>query len=113
MDLQLHATWVFTLDTCICKCHADKMTTASALQLRQSLGRVIARLKRSGEPVLLTKDRKPVAVMISIADYEERFSEKAASDRRRQILAEVDAAVRNSVDKRDAATLLRELRGGI
>jgi len=89
------------------------MTTASALQLRQSLGRVIARLKRTGEPVLLTKDRHPVGVLISIEDYEERFAEKAASERRRSILAEMDANVRVAVDPRDSVEVLRELRGSL
>ena len=86
------------------------MITATALQLRQSLGRIIAKLKRTGEPVLLTKGRVPVAVLISMNDYQERFAEKDAAELRRQILVEMDALARPAADGHDAVTVLRELR---
>ncbi len=88
------------------------MHSASALELRQSLGRIIARLRRTRQPVLLTKDRQPVGVLISLEDYQERFAEKDAADRRRQLLAKMDALARPGVDDREATELLAELRRG-
>ena len=86
------------------------MKSASALELRQSLGRVIARLKKSKEPILLTKDNVPVAVLICIEDYEERFVEKHASARRQELLAQIDVLARRSAKPRAAVDILRELR---
>jgi len=88
------------------------MLSATALELRQSLGRVIARLRRTKEPILLKKGKEPVAVLISIEDYEERFAEKDAAERRLRLLAEMDAMARPSVDGRAGLETLRELRSG-
>jgi PHD/YefM family antitoxin component YafN of YafNO toxin-antitoxin module len=90
---------------------SDVMKKINALQLRQSLGKVVAALARSGEPVLLEKGRKPVAVLISLRDFRERFVEKAAAEERAGILAEMDRLATASVDPTPAAGILRELRG--
>ncbi len=87
------------------------MTTATALQLRQSLGKIIARLKKTGEPILLKKGNQPVAVLISLQDYEERFAERDAAERRRALLQDMDRLARPAADTRDAVQILRELRG--
>jgi prevent-host-death family protein len=88
------------------------MVTANALELRQSLGRIIARLKRTKEPILLKKGKEPVAVLISLEDYQERFSERDAAEQRLRLLEQLDALARPSVDGRAAVTILRELRDG-
>jgi prevent-host-death family protein len=88
------------------------MDSVNALELRQSLGRVITRLRRTKQPLLLKKGKEPVAVLISIEDYEERFADKDAADRRRELLRGMDALARPSVDERTGAEILQELRGG-
>ena len=40
------------------------MKSVNAVQLRQSLGKVVARLQKDGEPILLQKGHRPVAVLI-------------------------------------------------
>lgn len=87
------------------------MKRVNALALRQSLGKVVASLQRSGEPILLEKGRKPVAVLISLRDFEERFVEKAATEARERILEEIDRLARRSTDATPAVEVLRELRG--
>jgi prevent-host-death family protein len=87
------------------------MKRVNALQLRQSLGKVVAALQRTGEPIILEKGRRPVAALISLRDFQERFVEKAAVAARERILAEMDALATASVDTTSAVEALRELRG--
>jgi len=87
------------------------MKSVTALQLRQSLGKVVATLQRTGEPIILEKGRKPVAALISLRDFQERFVEKAAVEARQRILAEMDELATRSVDKTPAVDVLRALRG--
>ena len=88
------------------------MKRVTALQLRQSLGKVVATLQRTGEPILLEKGRRPVAVLVSLKDFQERFVEKAAVEARERILAEMDALATESADRTPAVDVLRALRGG-
>lgn len=87
------------------------MKRVNALALRQSLGKVVASLERTGEPILLEKGRRPVAVLISLRDFEERFVEKAATEARERILEEIDRLARPSIDPTPTVEVLRELRG--
>ncbi|MFA5787434.1 MAG: type II toxin-antitoxin system Phd/YefM family antitoxin [Actinomycetota bacterium] len=87
------------------------MRRLSALQLRQSLGKAIEALQRDGEPILLERGRKPVAVLISLRDFQERFAEKAAAEARDRVLQEMDALATSSVDATPVIDVLRELRG--
>src|SRR5713226_7631271 len=52
------------------------MRRVNALELRQSLGKVLGLLQRSGQPVVIEKRGREVAVLISLRDFRERFSEK-------------------------------------
>lgn len=87
------------------------MKRVNALALRQSLGKVVDTLERTGEPVLLERGRRPVAVLISLRDFHERFVEKAAAEERDRILQEMDRLARPSSDRTPAVEILRELRG--
>ncbi len=87
------------------------MKKVSALELRQSLGQVVADLQRTGEPILLEKARKPVGVLISLADFNERFVEKAATEARKLILEGIDGLAMASVDPTPTVEILREVRG--
>ena len=49
------------------------METVNALELRQSLGKVLDQLERGGEPILVCRRRTPAAVLVSLKDYLERF----------------------------------------
>lgn len=95
------------------RCMFSVMNRVNALELRQSLGKVLARLQAGGEPIIVEKGRRPVAALISLKDFEERFVEKAASQARAEIMAEIDRMARVSVDPTPAVDILRELRGTI
>lgn len=87
------------------------MKKVNALELRQSLGKVISAMERTGEPILVEKSRRPVAVLISLRDFQERFAEKDAAEARERVLEEMDGLATASVESTPAAEILRELRG--
>jgi prevent-host-death family protein len=92
---------------------AVAMRRVNALELRQSLGKVLGLLQRSGQPVVIEKRGREVAVLISLRDFRERFSEKAAADERDRLIAEMDALAASAtvVDKTPATQIIREMRG--
>jgi prevent-host-death family protein len=65
------------------------MKEVTATELRQAMGKVAKRLERTGEPVLLKVGNKPVGVLISLRDFEERFALHAAASRRRALVDEI------------------------
>lgn len=87
------------------------MKRINAVQLRQSLAKLVSALQKSGEPILLERGRKPVAAIISLRDYRERFVEKAASEDRDRVLEAIDKLARRSADPSPAIEILREMRG--
>ena len=86
------------------------MKRITALALRQSLGRVARLLEKNGEPIVLEKNHRAVAVLISVKDFEQRFVEKSASEARLRLLAEMDALARPARDKTPAEEAVREAR---
>ncbi len=91
------------------------MKKVNALSVRQSLGKVLRDLERTGEPILVEKGRRPAAVLITLRDFNERFVDRAAADERRRIVQEILAfrqlPARPGSDVRSAAEILREIRG--
>ena len=87
------------------------MKRVTALELRQSLGKVVAALQRTGEPIMLEKGRKPVGVLITLRDFQERFVEKAAAEERAEVIREMDRLARKAADPTPATEILREMRG--
>lgn len=88
------------------------MKKINALQLRQSLSKVILILQKTHEPVLLERGKKPAAVIISIDDFEKRFVEKAADEKRREIQKQIAAMSTISKLKLSSEDILRQIRNG-
>ena len=93
--------------------YAYDMKRVNALRVRQSLGRVLSELDKDGEPILVEKDRKPRAVLITLRDYQERFVDGEASERRRRLVEQIRALRqgRPPDNPHDTVSFLRELRG--
>lgn len=88
------------------------MRKINALMVRQSLGRVLDQLEKTGEPIIVEKDRKPRAVLITLEDFERRFVDVAARDRRREIARQIKESQRSVPRaKTGAADAVRALRG--
>lgn len=49
------------------------MKEVNAVELRQSVSKVARALERGGGPILLRVGRKPVGVIVSIAEYRQHF----------------------------------------
>ncbi len=63
------------------------MKTVNALKLRQQLGSVLRSLQESGRPVLIERNSKPAAVLISLEDYQKRFVDRDADEKRKDMVA--------------------------
>ena len=87
------------------------MEKVNALELRQSLGRLLQRLARDGRPILLEKDRKPAAVIISLEDYRKRFVDVDADERRREMVERIKSARLKTPKGVSSLDLLHEVRG--
>jgi PHD/YefM family antitoxin component YafN of YafNO toxin-antitoxin module len=82
----------------------------NALQVRQSLGRILEKLKKTDEPIIIEKGREPVAVLISLRVFKERFIDYREEQKRLELLeAFRRSAVKPSVD---SLAVLRKLRYG-
>jgi prevent-host-death family protein len=88
--------------------HNRVMKALRAVDLRKSLGRIARSLERTGEPVALTVRGRTVGVLISVRDWNERFTMRAASDERRRIVAEILAERQPSSERIE--DVLEELR---
>lgn len=86
------------------------MQKTNALQLRQSLGKVINRLLKTGEPILLEKDRKPVAVIISLEEYQKRFVDYEADKKREEMVERIRKAQIPLPEGTTSLDLIRNIR---
>jgi prevent-host-death family protein len=86
------------------------MKTLRAVDLRSSLARVARALERTGQPVALTMRGRTVGVLISVRDWHERFTDQAAAEERRRLVAEIEAD-RLPVSRPTVDEALAELRG--
>lgn len=87
------------------------MEKVNALELRQSLGRLLQRLAKDGSPILPEKDRKPAAVIISLEDDRKRFVDVDADERRREMVDRIKSARLTRPRGVSSLDLLREVRG--
>ena len=84
--------------------------TVNALELRQSLGKVLDQLERNGAPILVCRGRTPAAALVSLKDYRERFVDRDADDRRRQVVARLKQLSFDPPATGTTLDLLRDLR---
>jgi len=89
------------------------MKTVNALTMRNHLGSVLEELERTREPVLVSKGRKVRAVLITPEDFQRRFVDRQAEERKQEWVRRLDDL--RAPRKVNATTLdvLRELRGSL
>lgn len=85
------------------------MKKVNALKLRQQLGSVLRAVKESVQPILIEHNSKPAAALISIKDYQKRFIDREADDRRREM---VEAILKTRLQLPDGKSTLDLLREG-
>lgn len=86
------------------------MKKTNALQMRQSLGKVLKRLKATGEPILVEQDRKPAAVLISLEDFQKRFVDRVADRNRKELVERIKRAKIKLPAGKTSLDLIREIR---
>ena len=89
------------------------MKTLTALDLRKTLGSVLDDVSKKGEQVIISRANKPLAVMISVEEYEEKVLKKNRERRLREVSAEMDKwkkrHLKETIDI-DIAKVVREIR---
>jgi antitoxin (DNA-binding transcriptional repressor) of toxin-antitoxin stability system len=87
------------------------MKTINALAVRKGLGAVLDALEKGGDPVLVTRDREPVAALVPIATFRQRFVDYVAGDALERAMTQLRDLQTASVG-RDSLLELRALRKG-
>ena len=59
----------------------------NALKIRNEFGRVLESLKESGEPIIIEKNRTPVAVLISLEDFQNRFIDYRETEKKKEVIS--------------------------
>lgn len=87
------------------------MKTVNALKIRNHLGEVLEELKRTGNPILVSKGRKIQAVLITPEQFKTRFLDYQAEEEKKRLLELIKSLREKRQGTRDSVDLLRELRG--
>lgn len=82
----------------------------TALELRHNLGAILDRLDKKQQPIVVEKGRKPRAVLLPIALYQERFLDFAEKALRDELILEMRDTAPPA--QRDTVAELRRLRYG-
>ena len=86
------------------------MFKTNALQLRQSLGSILKKLQSTKQPILIERNSKPAAVLITLEDYQKRFVDREADEMRRQLVRRIRELRTTLPEKTKSIDLIRELR---
>ncbi len=87
------------------------MEEVNALTIRNNLGKILDRLNKSGEPVLISKNRKIRAVLVTPEQFERRFLDWQSQDERRRFLAAMKQLKKSRKGNITTLAVLRKLRG--
>ncbi len=91
------------------------MKNLTALYLRKKLGSVLNDVSKKGEQVIISRANKPLAVMISVEEYEEKVLKKNREKRLQELAAKMDEWRRKHRKRAislDVVRAIREIREG-
>ena len=87
------------------------MEEVNALTVRNKLGEILDRLEKKGEPILISKGRKIKAVLVTPSQFERRFLDCLAEEKKASFLNSIKAMKRKRTGKVSSLQALRTLRG--
>ena len=87
------------------------MITVNALKIRNHLGEVLSLLDKTGEPVLVSKGKEIRAVLITKEQFQRRFLDYQADEKKLELLAAISKLKEKRLGKKNSSSVLRELRG--
>ena len=67
------------------------MQTLTTMDLRKNLGQILDAVAEKHEAVLISRANKPLAVILSIAEYEEKIQKKNRGERLEALSGAMDA----------------------
>ena len=89
------------------------MKTVTALDLRKKLGSVLNAVAERKEPVTITRANKPLAVIVSADEYEEKVLKSKRGQKLKEISSRLDAwkhEHRKETAHIDVVKAIREMR---
>jgi antitoxin (DNA-binding transcriptional repressor) of toxin-antitoxin stability system len=87
------------------------MEEVNALKIRNNLGEILDRLEKKGEPILISKGRKIKAVLVTPAQFETRFLDFQAEEKKACLLKAIKELKKPRSGKETSLHALRTLRG--
>ena len=87
------------------------MKTVNALKVRNHLGEILDLLNKTGEPVLISKGKKLRAALITLEQFQTRFLDYQAEEKKRELLDAIARLQDHRIGKKESLNVLRELRG--
>ena len=87
------------------------MEEVNALTLRNKLGEILDRLEKKEEPILISKGRKIRAVLVTPEQFERRFLDWQAEDKKEKLLANILRLRKKRKGAETSLAVLRNLRG--
>ena len=82
----------------------------NALQIRQSFGKILKKLLSGEEPIVIEKAKEPVAVLISLKTFQQRFIDHQTIQQREILLKKFKESA--TKPKFNSLHILRDLRYG-
>ncbi len=87
------------------------MEEVSALKIRNNLGKILDQLNETGEPILVSKDRKLRAVLVTPEDFEKRFLDYRIKEDKERLLNSMLALRKKKKEPVESIEILRQFRG--
>lgn len=87
------------------------MKNVNALKVRNQLGEILDGLEETGEPVLISKGRRVRAVLITPEQFERRFLDYQAEEKKQKLLERIASLRDRRIGEKESVEVLRELRG--
>ncbi len=89
------------------------MKTLSALELRKNLGSVLDAVANNKEQVMISRANRPLAVIISVDEYQEKIEKSTRGQKLRELSARMEEwrkSHRKRTESIDVVKAIRELR---
>ena len=87
------------------------MEEVNALTVRNKLGEILDRLEKKGDPILISKGRKIKAVLVTPSQFEKRFLDYQAEEKKAALLKVIKGMRKPRTEKMTSLKALRILRG--
>jgi len=87
------------------------MEEVNALDLRTKFGAILDLLEEKGEPILIKKRHKLRAVLVTPEQFERRFLDFQAEEKRKELLSSIKKLRKQRIGAERSLDVLRKLRG--